>query len=153
MACSGGDKKRVLEVHEDFHDLTVGVGDELGDVPEIVDSYAGGDITEEEFNKIKEEKLEYVEEVKQGLGDIEKPKNGDAKEYYGKNYAVVVKSLEIVEASLDVPELDDKVGIDKYNQKKVKNERKQDEVMEELKKYRVKLSKEDKDYEEAFKID
>lgn len=152
-ACTGSDNKEgVLGVHEDFHKIVEGVGNEFEDTPQIVKSLEEGSITKGEFDELKEDRLEYVAKIKEDLKEIKEPRNSTAKEYYDKSYGVIDKTLETVETTLDVPKLDDKEGIEEYNQLERENEDELEFAMRDLEEYQEKLSEKDSDYKDAFKI-
>lgn len=157
-ACTGGDsqeeveKDEVLSVHEDFHELVDGAKNNVNESQDLIDELINGDINYDDFKNEKELKIEYMDELRSSLDDVEEPEEEKADEYYKVSYDLVDTVVDAVESNLDVPEdINHEEKVEKYNEKTAERQEELEKVQEDYDEYKEKLENEDSDYREAFK--
>src|SRR5690625_3684636 len=105
-ACSEDGLDEVVDTHNDIRDALGGddVEESIEEIQNLLGEYSMQEISKEEFDERKEAALEAVSEMRDNLDAVDKPKGDRAVEYYELSYDMTVKSLDIIEVALDMPE-------------------------------------------------
>lgn len=145
-ACGESEKEEIISLHDDFHDLTEDVEDEMEETEDMFN----GVTDESEFDDMKDEISDYISDKKSELDKIDKPKKDKAIEYYDKSKKALTGAFDMIETMVDIPDLTDEEALMEYSEDIEEKGEEVESDMQDVEDFQDELKDEDDDYKDAF---